>query len=135
MNQTDPVYQRYLQILREELQPAFGCTEPAALAYAAALASDLLGMLPERMEICCSGNIIKNVKSVIVPNAGGGKGLQLAAAAGVIAGHPERKLELLSSLTDADYEYVITRRLQPSKALVLTDLVCSDMMSDSSPVH
>ena len=102
MNQADPVYQRYLQILREELQPAFGCTEPAALAYAAALASDLLGMLPERMEICCSGNIIKNVKSVIVPNAGGGKGLQLAAAAGVIAGHPERKLELLSSLTDAD---------------------------------
>ena len=102
MNKTDSEYQMYLRILRKELQPAFGCTEPAALAYASALAADLLGTLPERMTVCCSGNIIKNVKSVIVPNAGGGKGLELAAAAGAVAGHPERKLELLAALTDED---------------------------------
>ena len=102
MRQNDPLYPVYLNILHEELQPAFGCTEPAALAYAAALASETLGRAPERLLVTCSGNIIKNVKSVIVPNAGGRKGLDVAAAAGVIAGHAERKLELLSSLTESD---------------------------------
>ena len=102
MRQNDPLYSVYLNILHEELQPAFGCTEPAALAYASALASETLGRAPERLLVTCSGNIIKNVKSVIVPNAGGRKGLDVAAAAGVIAGHAERKLELLSGLTESD---------------------------------
>ena len=102
MRQNDPLYPVYLNILHEELQPAFGCTEPAALAYAAALASETLGRAPERLFVTCSGNIIKNVKSVIVPNAGGRKGLDVAASAGVIAGHAERKLELLSGLTESD---------------------------------
>ena len=98
MRQNDPLYSVYLKILHEELQPAFGCTEPAALAYAAALAAQTLGAAPERLLVTCSGNIIKNVKSVIVPNAGGRKGLDVAAAAGVIAGHAEKKLELFERL-------------------------------------
>ena len=100
MQLSDSLRTLYLDILREELQPAFGCTEPAALAYAAALARETLGALPERLRVVCSGNIIKNVKSVIVPNAGGLKGLEVAAAAGVIAGNAAQKLELLRGLTD-----------------------------------
>lgn len=102
MRQNDPLYSVYLKILHEELQPAFGCTEPAALAYAAALAYETLGRMPERLLVTCSGNIIKNVKSVVVPNTGGRKGLNVAVAAGVIAGHSEKKLELLGGLTESD---------------------------------
>ena len=100
MQLSDSLRTLYLDILREELQPAFGCTEPAAVAYAAALARETLCALPERLRVVCSGNIIKNVKSVIVPNAGGLKGLEVAAAAGVIAGNAAQKLELLRGLTD-----------------------------------
>ncbi len=92
----------YLAILREELLPATGCTEPVAVAYAAALAREALGALPDRAEATVSGNILKNVKSVIVPNTGGLKGIAAAVAAGVVAGDPARKLEILSSLTDGD---------------------------------
>lgn len=99
MERESSVYKEYLQILERELVPALGCTEPIAIAYGAALAADILGERPEKIRVEASGNIIKNVKSVIVPGTGGMKGIQTAAAAGIIAGRPERKLELLEGLT------------------------------------
>lgn len=96
------LYDDFLNILKEELLPAMGCTEPIAIAYAAALAKNALGQLPERLEITVSGNILKNVKSVIVPCTGGRKGVIAAAAAGVVAGRHDRKLEVLSGLTQSD---------------------------------
>ena len=78
-------HKTYAQILREELTPAFGCTEPIALAYCAAKAREVLGQMPTEVIIEASGNIIKNVKSVIVPNTGGMKGIPAAAAAGIVA--------------------------------------------------
>ena len=75
MERTGTVYQAYVQILKEELVPAMGCTEPIALAYCAAKAREVLGCLPDRCQVRASGNIVKNVKSVIVPNTGGLKGI------------------------------------------------------------
>ena len=77
------IYREYVAILKEELQPAMGCTEPIAVAYCAALARKTLGALPETVEVLASANIIKNVKSVIVPNTNGQRGIAAAAAAGV----------------------------------------------------
>lgn len=91
----------YLEILKEELLPAMGCTEPVAVAYAAALARKTLGCEPDRAEICVSGNILKNVKSVIVPNTGGLKGVCSAAAAGIVAGDADKKLQVLDGVTEA----------------------------------
>ena len=95
------IYKAYLDILARELVPAMGCTEPIAVAYAAATAAKELGTLPEKVEIIVSGNIIKNVKSVIVPNTGGLHGLEAAAAAGIIAGDAEKKLLVISQVSDA----------------------------------
>lgn len=92
-------YQKYLNILKEELRPAMGCTEPISLAYAAAYARDVLGCIPERVEIKVSGNIIKNVKSVVIPNTDGLHGIEAAVAAGIIAGKAEKCLETLGSVT------------------------------------
>ncbi len=92
----------YEDILIEELRPAMGCTEPIAIAYAAAILRHVLGGEPTEITVGLSGNIIKNVKSVIVPSTGGLFGIETAVAAGVIAGCPEKKLELLATLTDAD---------------------------------
>ena len=89
----------FIQILKEELLPAMGCTEPIAVAYAAAKARETLGALPERVLVEASGNIIKNVKSVVVPNTGGLKGLPAAAAAGVVAGDASAELQALASVT------------------------------------
>lgn len=89
-----------VQILHEELLPAMGCTEPIAIAYAAAVARETLGKAPARVEISVSGNIIKNAKSVVVPNTNGLKGIPAAAAAGIAAGQAERKLEVISSITE-----------------------------------
>ena len=96
MKKDDIRYQTYVNILKEELIPAFGCTEPIALAYAAAKARQILGALPDRVLLQVSGSIIKNVKSVIVPNTGHLKGMPAAAAAGIIAGDPDRELEVIS---------------------------------------
>lgn len=100
MNRTDTAYQTYIEILKRELVPAMGCTEPIALAYCAALAKELLGEMPERVEVLASGNIIKNVKSVVVPNTGGRRGIEAAAAAGIIAGDAARKLEVIAAVSD-----------------------------------
>ena len=86
MEKTNEKYSAYIQILKEELIPAMGCTEPIALAYAAAVAKKVLGQMPERVAIGASGSIIKNVKSVIVPNTDHLKGIPAAAAAGIVAG-------------------------------------------------
>lgn len=83
------LYDTYVQILKDELLPAMGCTEPVAVAYAGALAREALGKLPERVEIVVSRNIVKNVKSVVVPNTGGLRGLEAAAAIGIVAGDPK----------------------------------------------
>lgn len=101
---TEKTYNTYLDILKHELQPALGCTEPIAIAYAAAKARETLGDMPERMFVSCSGNIIKNVKGVIVPNAGGLRGIEVAATLGVVGGDPTRKLEALVNVTKDDIQ-------------------------------
>ena len=100
MKRSDPCYQKYIQILREELRPAMGCTEPIAIAYAAAKARAVLGALPERLLIEVSGNIIKNVKSVVVPHTGGLRGIPAAAAVGAVAGDAQAELEVISRVTE-----------------------------------
>ena len=92
-------YDSYVAILEEELVCAMGCTEPIAVAYCAALARQALGALPERVEVAASANIIKNVKSVVVPNTGGARGIEAAAAAGIVAGNADAKLEVLAGVT------------------------------------
>lgn len=96
----EKAYRTYVDILREELVPAMGCTEPIAVAYAAALARKTLGRTPERVSIQVSANIIKNVKSVIVPHTGGLRGIAAAAAAGIAVGDAEKELEVLSGVED-----------------------------------
>ena len=96
------LYRAFVRILREELIPAMGCTEPIAVAYAAALARKTLGVLPEGVDIRVSANIIKNVKSVVVPHTGGLRGIAAAAAAGIVAGRPERELQVLSEVSQAE---------------------------------
>ncbi|SEU06041.1 serine dehydratase subunit alpha family protein [Lacrimispora sphenoides] len=92
-------YRAYVQILKEELLPAMGCTEPIALAYAAAIARKALGQIPDQVVVAASGSIIKNVKSVIVPNTGHLKGIPAAVAAGIVAGNPERELEVIAEVS------------------------------------
>jgi L-cysteine desulfidase len=100
LEKRDTKYLQYLQILREELIPAMGCTEPIAIAYGAARARVLLGEKPEKILVEASGNLIKNVKSVVVPNTGGLKGIEAAAAAGALAGKPEKELEVIADITE-----------------------------------
>ena len=90
----------YIAVLREELVPAQGCTEPIALAYCAAKAREALGHVPERLRVQASGNIIKNVKGVVVPGTNGRKGIEAAAVFGAVAGSVEKKLEVLSGISD-----------------------------------
>ena len=102
MLQTDPRYAKYVRILEEELRPAMGCTEPIAVAYAAAKARSVLGALPERILAEVSGNILKNVKSVVVPHTGGLRGIPAAAAAGVYAGNADAELEVISRVSEEE---------------------------------
>ena len=100
MGRDDVRYLTYIRILQRELVPAMGCTEPIAIAYCAAVARSVLGALPDRVIVEASGNIIKNVKSVIVPNTDGHRGIEAAAAIGILAGDPGKKLEVLSQVKD-----------------------------------
>lgn len=104
MSEKPKYYNDYVQILKEELITAMGCTEPISIAYAGAVARETLGEKPTAVKVSVSGNIIKNVKSVIVPNTGGQKGIAAAAAAGIVAGDGKRKLEVLSQVTPAQIE-------------------------------
>lgn len=106
MKKEDKRYQAYLRILKEELVPAMGCTEPIALAYCAAKAREILGGLPESVLVEASGNIIKNVKSVVVPNTNGLKGMEAAAAAGIVAGEADRALEVIADVTEEQKEEI-----------------------------
>lgn len=98
----DLIYQCCVTVLKEELLPAMGCTEPIAVAYAAALARETLDGLPDGVTVSVSGNILKNVKGVVVPGTGGLKGIVSAAAAGIVAGKADKKLEVISSVSAAD---------------------------------
>lgn len=104
MKKENVKYGAYVQILKEELVPAMGCTEPIALAYAAAKAREVLGEKPDTVKIGASGSIIKNVKSVIVPNTDHLKGIPAAAAAGIIAGKPEKELEVIAEVSQEQIE-------------------------------
>ena len=101
---TQETMDAYCALLARELIPATGCTEPIAIAYAAALMKETLGALPECMQVCVSGNILKNAKSVVVPGTGGRKGIAAAAAAGAVAGDSGRLLEVIDGITQAERE-------------------------------
>ncbi len=107
-DKADPAYAEYIRILAAELIPATGCTEPIAIAYGAAKARQALGALPDSCQVEASGNIIKNVKSVVVPNTGHLRGIEAAAAAGLVAGDPEVQLQVISHVSAADQAAIRT---------------------------
>ncbi len=111
MEKNSQTYKSYVEILRKELVPAMGCTEPIAVAFCAAKAREVLGRMPNKIEISASGNIIKNVKSVIVPHSGGLRGLEAAAAVGVLYGDASRCLEVISGVT-AEQESSVFGRMR-----------------------
>ena len=113
----------FIRILNKELVPALGCTEPIALAYAAAKAREVLGQFPERVVTTCSGNIIKNIKGVVVPATGGLRGIEAATLIGAVGGDPARELEVLTGVTDDDRAKV--RELLAQK-------ICTVKISQSS---
>ena len=100
----DSMYKDYLKILEEELVPAMGCTEPIAIAYASAKAREVLGEMPEKIEVFCSGNIIKNAKCVTVPNTGNLIGIKASAIIGVLAGKADRELEVINEVDEESIE-------------------------------
>ena len=128
MKKGDILYRQYLNILEEELKPAMGCTEPIALAYAAAKGRQTLGCLPEKVDLHVSGNIIKNVKSVIVPNTGGLHGMAAAACAGIVAGDADRQLEVISAVSEGqqaairDYMGQVELNIQPAESDLVFDI-------------
>ena len=131
-------YRTYVQILKDELVPAMGCTEPIAIAYAGAVARKTLGALPERVEVAVSRNIIKNVKSVVVPHTGGLRGIEAAAAAGIVAGDAAKELEVISHVSEEDKrrlsEYLDTTpiRVSPAQSELVLDVTVSVFSGDSS---
>ena len=128
MEKGDFLYQQYVNILREELRPAMGCTEPIAMAYAAAKARQVLGKRPDRVKLFVSGNIIKNVKSVVVPNTGGQHGMAAAICAGIVAGDADRELQVICDVPREKHEeireYMATLELeiQPSDSDLVFDI-------------
>ena len=124
----ETLYRAYVKILEEELIPAMGCTEPIAVAYAGALARQTLGELPESVDVQVSANIIKNVKSVVVPHTGGLRGIAAAAAAGIVAGDAGKELEVLSAVTQeqiapmADYLHNTPIAISPSPSGYIFDI-------------
>ena len=128
MEKDSLVYRTYVDILRRELVCAMGCTEPIAIAYCAARARAALGALPERMDIEASGNIIKNVKSVVVPNTNGGRGIAVAAAIGVLGGDETAQLQVISHVSEearaslADFLSAVPVRITTSTSGRLLDV-------------
>lgn len=127
MNRNDSIYQSYLAILREELIPALGCTEPIALAYAAAKAVKILGCIPEKIIVKCSGNIIKNAMGVKVPHAGNLKGICAASILGALGGDSDRKLQVLESVTSA--------HLHRTEDLLSQDYCTIELLEGVSNLH
>lgn len=106
MEQKKEIYSAYTEILKEELMAAMGCTEPIALAYAASIARRELNDLPDKVLVQTSGSIIKNVKSVIVPNTGHLKGIPAAVSAGIVAGNPDKELEVIADVSKEDIKNI-----------------------------
>ena len=128
MKKDDLLYQQYVNILKEELRPAMGCTEPIALAYAGARARQILGCVPDKVRLFVSGNIIKNVKSVTVPNTGGLHGLAAALGVGIVAGDADRELEVISRVTDdgraalRQYLETVDLEIEPAESDLVFDI-------------
>lgn len=127
MKKSESIYENYLNILQEELLPALGCTEPISIAYASAIARDTLGEFPDEIIVQCSGNIVKNVKGVIVPTTGNVRGIEAAAILGAVAGNISDKLEVLSKVTPKDVDRM--------KSLLSTDLCKSQLLKSRSQLH
>jgi L-cysteine desulfidase len=106
MQKTDEKYQAYVRVLERQLKPAMGCTEPIAIAYAAALCRSVLGMRPEKVSVLVSGNILKNAKAVTVPGTGGRKGIEAACAAGIVAGDESRELQVIAQVSEPQREEI-----------------------------
>lgn len=121
------VYDTYLNILKSELVPALGCTEPITIAYASAIARECLGAFPDVIQIKASGNIIKNVKSVVVPGTNGMKGIEAAVAAGLIGGKSEKKLEVISEVTEEEKKEIKTL---VEKKIIEVNIADSDLILD-----
>ena len=128
MQRGDHLYQQYINILQEELRPAMGCTEPIALAYAGAKARQVLGKEPDKVRLFVSGNIIKNVKSVVVPNTGGLHGMAAALCAGIVAGDADRELQVISNVPKEaharikEYMEQLDLDIQPSYSDLVFDI-------------
>ena len=120
MEQKKEIYSAYTEILKEELMAAMGCTEPIALAYAAAIARRELNDLPDRVLVQTSGSIIKNVKSVIVPNTGHLKGIPAAVSAGIVAGNPDKELEVIADVSKDDIKNI--EKFMQEKEIVVEHL-------------
>lgn len=120
-------YNSYLEILREELIPALGCTEPIAIAYASAKARELLGEFPEKIVAECSGNIVKNVKGVVVPTTRTLRGISAAAVIGAVGGDASKKLEILTSVTEQD--------LQKAKELLAQGICQEKLLETPAKLH
>ncbi|MBE6074800.1 MAG: serine dehydratase subunit alpha family protein [Selenomonas ruminantium] len=142
MNKNDSTYKSYVEILQRELVPAMGCTEPIAIAYCAAKARAVLGTLPDKVTIAASGNIIKNVKSVVVPNTGGRKGIEAAAAIGIIAGDETAGLEVIAHAPEAAkaklgsyLEQAVIKVEAAHSGHVLDIIVTVSKGSDTASVH
>ncbi|MEI0604662.1 L-serine ammonia-lyase, iron-sulfur-dependent, subunit alpha [Brachyspira alvinipulli] len=121
------LYNNYIDILKEELVPALGCTEPIAIAYAGAKIRDIVGEIPDSIVVKCSGNIIKNVKGVTVPNSNGLKGIDIAAVLGLIGGDSSRNLEVLSTVKQED--------IDKTKELVKNGFCTCDLIEGSENLH
>ena len=121
------LYNNYIDILKEELVPALGCTEPIAIAYAGAKIRDIIGEIPDSIVVKCSGNIIKNVKGVTVPNSNGLKGIDIAAVLGLIGGDSSRNLEVLSTVKQED--------IDKTKELVKNGFCTCDLIEGSENLH
>ena len=128
MKKGDQLYNQFLAILHEELKPAMGCTEPIAMAYAAARARQTLGAVPEKIRLWVSGNIIKNVKSVVVPNTGGLHGMAAAICAGIIGGNADRELQVIADVPEEKHAEIkaymdtVDLEIQPSYSELVFDI-------------
>ena len=128
MKKGDQLYNQFLAILHEELKPAMGCTEPIAMAYAAAKARATLGAIPDKIRLWVSGNIIKNVKSVVVPNTGGLHGMAAAVCAGIIAGDADKELQVIANVPAEKHDEIkaymasVDLEIQPSYSELVFDI-------------
>lgn len=127
MERNSELYQAYVEIMKKELMPAMGCTEPISISYACAKARDVLGRMPEKTVIEASGNLIKNVKSVTVPNTDGLKGIEAAAAAGLVAGKSEKLLEVISRVSEEQKAEI---RALLEKNMISVQIAQSDIVFD-----